>query len=421
MKEIWKPSTRKKRHHADEELRWNARTRHAYTRRAVLDHDFTPKDVLIIADRGCRGRFPENSLPAIAACAEEGAQIAEVDVDLTADGHAVLLHDRAPDRVANVPHWKNRGIQPVSAMPLKKVQALWLAQSDQTGATTPYKIPTLRSALLVAKACGIHLLLRPKKRPGLGAAIARAAHETGTDDHIILMGVDSLTSFLDYSNSSNTTLAQRRLLRRSSVPETDTKTTIFASTAHRGNIQTACTRIECTRRTVDATDAATNSTSQRLDLAGWVPTTGGRLKYGWHRTQRDRGIGTVVSFLADEGEFYLRDPDRIKDIWPNATLDTSTANLLSTICGTNDTKHPGKHEVFCLGARLWLPTLQATRARFAVTDMPVALRAALLAVGIHAPGWPLDPPNLGSDGAQLFAGTLSHGGPKCLDLANLPT
>src|SRR5262249_52464607 len=56
--------------------------------------------VLVTAHRGNAHAAPENTLAAIRKAIESGADYAEVDVQRTADGVVVLLHDRDLKRVA---------------------------------------------------------------------------------------------------------------------------------------------------------------------------------------------------------------------------------------------------------------------------------------------------------------------------------
>ena len=58
--------------------------------------------VLVTAHRGHAVRAPENTLAAMRKAIESGADYAELDVQLTADGVVVLLHDRDLKRVAGV-------------------------------------------------------------------------------------------------------------------------------------------------------------------------------------------------------------------------------------------------------------------------------------------------------------------------------
>jgi glycerophosphoryl diester phosphodiesterase len=59
--------------------------------------------VRVTAHRGHSRAAPENTLSAVRKAIESGADYAEVDVQLTADGVVVLLHDRDLKRVAGVP------------------------------------------------------------------------------------------------------------------------------------------------------------------------------------------------------------------------------------------------------------------------------------------------------------------------------
>ena len=56
---------------------------------------------LIIAHRGSSTYAPENTLAAFQLAAEQGADAIELDVDLTRDGHAIIMHDATIDRTTN--------------------------------------------------------------------------------------------------------------------------------------------------------------------------------------------------------------------------------------------------------------------------------------------------------------------------------
>ena len=59
----------------------------------------------LIAHRGWRNRYPENTLVAVEAAVNAGARHVEIDVQLTADGIPVLCHDHLLQRVCG--HDKN--------------------------------------------------------------------------------------------------------------------------------------------------------------------------------------------------------------------------------------------------------------------------------------------------------------------------
>jgi len=58
--------------------------------------------VEIIAHRGASDSAPENTLTAVNAAWEQGADAVEVDVHLTADGRIVVIHDRTTTRTTGV-------------------------------------------------------------------------------------------------------------------------------------------------------------------------------------------------------------------------------------------------------------------------------------------------------------------------------
>jgi len=55
----------------------------------------------VIAHRGFSGAAPENTLAAVRAAIEIQADMVEIDVTLTADGHIVVIHDETLDRTTD--------------------------------------------------------------------------------------------------------------------------------------------------------------------------------------------------------------------------------------------------------------------------------------------------------------------------------
>lgn len=58
-----------------------------------LDNVRLEDDVIVIAHRGAAGSAPENTLASVALAVEQGADIVEIDVQETADGEVVVVHD----------------------------------------------------------------------------------------------------------------------------------------------------------------------------------------------------------------------------------------------------------------------------------------------------------------------------------------
>ncbi|CAM3421174.1 glycerophosphodiester phosphodiesterase family protein [Isoptericola cucumis] len=109
--------------------------------RDLLDHGKNAK-ILTAAHRGQWRVAPENSLPAIEAAFDDGAEIVELDVRLTADGVPVLMHDTTVDRTTD-------GTGEVSSFTLAEIKELRLKEhlgGAQT-ALTDERVPTLAEAM----------------------------------------------------------------------------------------------------------------------------------------------------------------------------------------------------------------------------------------------------------------------------------
>ncbi|MGP9536545.1 glycerophosphodiester phosphodiesterase [Brachybacterium sp. AOP43-C2-M15] len=59
-----------------------------------------PQRPAIVGHRGASAHAPENTLAAFRRAIEDGAQLLECDVHLSADGHVVVMHDETIDRTA---------------------------------------------------------------------------------------------------------------------------------------------------------------------------------------------------------------------------------------------------------------------------------------------------------------------------------
>jgi len=99
--------------------------------------------VAVTAHRANTGKAPENTLSAIAAAAQSGAQFAEIDAQETADGVVVVLHDADLMRVAGL----DRKIWEITYEELRDVDVgSWFSPefADQ-------RVPTLERAIEAAR------------------------------------------------------------------------------------------------------------------------------------------------------------------------------------------------------------------------------------------------------------------------------
>ena len=144
---------------------------------------------VVIAHRGGQEVFPENTLPAFISAIERLGPdpCIEFDVQLTADGVPVLIHDDTVDRTAaQVPIVTKAlgGSTAVAEMTLADLQKVELTAEGNSwgmgsGNTTTGRVPTLEQ-LLRAVAGRCHLLLELKsKQPGLVSATASSLERCG--------------------------------------------------------------------------------------------------------------------------------------------------------------------------------------------------------------------------------------------------
>jgi glycerophosphoryl diester phosphodiesterase len=114
---------------------------------------------LVISHAACGGHAPENTLSGIRKALQFGADAIEIDVQATADGVPVLMHDLTVDRTTN-------GSGYVAKLPLDALRAL-----DAGGEP----VPMLTEALELT--AGRALLVIEIKQPGIEHLIANAVRE----------------------------------------------------------------------------------------------------------------------------------------------------------------------------------------------------------------------------------------------------
>jgi glycerophosphoryl diester phosphodiesterase len=136
----------------------------------LLDLDARP----VIAHRGASGRAPENTLPAFALAVEQGADAFELDVRVTRDGAAVVIHDEDLDRTTDL-------TGPVRARTLAELRAADAGYrfSLDRGRSFPFRhqdvrVPTLAEVLWAFPAIPIMIEV---KEPEVQEAVQRVLLE----------------------------------------------------------------------------------------------------------------------------------------------------------------------------------------------------------------------------------------------------
>jgi glycerophosphoryl diester phosphodiesterase len=113
--------------------------------------------VLNIAHRGASGHYPENTLAAFAAAIEIGVAMCELDVHLTRDGVAAVIHDATVDRTTDA----KGAIAAMTFAELQRADAGIRFGRQFAG----QRIPTLEEVFrLTAGRCGLNIELK-----GVGA------------------------------------------------------------------------------------------------------------------------------------------------------------------------------------------------------------------------------------------------------------
>jgi glycerophosphoryl diester phosphodiesterase len=121
----------------------------------------------LIGHRGAAAVAPENTLASLSAAQKAGARWVEVDVKLSADNVAILMHDDLLDRTTN-------GVGPVREKTWAEIARLdagrWFGE-----AFTGEAVPTLSAALDRLRALNLGLNLEIKPCVGRGAETAAVA------------------------------------------------------------------------------------------------------------------------------------------------------------------------------------------------------------------------------------------------------
>ncbi len=143
----------------------------------------------VVGHRGAMGSCPENTLGSFGRAADEGADWIELDVHLSRDGVAVVLHDETLERTTS-----GRGrVDRHSAAQLARLDA----GSWYGAAWAAERVPTLEEALAWAKGRGVGVEIEIKNGPvehvGIEAAVVAALARTGMTEEALVISFDHTT------------------------------------------------------------------------------------------------------------------------------------------------------------------------------------------------------------------------------------
>ncbi len=138
--------------------------------------------MLNIAHRGASGTFPENTLSAFRAAIEAGADMCELDVQLTRDGAVVVIHDDTVERTTD-------GNGEVAKLTLEELKRLDAGAKFKGGAIKGERIPTLDEVFeITGGKCGLNIELKAAGVENQVAQIMQARNAFG----------DSIVSSFDW-------------------------------------------------------------------------------------------------------------------------------------------------------------------------------------------------------------------------------
>lgn len=125
--------------------------------------------VFVVAHRGASAYKPENTLSSLRLAVELGADMVEIDVRQSRDGHIVVLHDETVERTTN-----GKGF--VKDLTLKELKSLDAGLGN--------KIPTLSEAAVFLK--GKARLVVEIKALGIEEKVVETLDETGVADDVVV-------------------------------------------------------------------------------------------------------------------------------------------------------------------------------------------------------------------------------------------
>ena len=164
----------------------------------VPQHPFwaTATEPRVIAHRGGRGLWPENTLHAFRKAADLGVDVLEMDIRQTADGVLVVLHDETVDRTTD-------GSGPVAALTLARLRELdagyrWSPDGDRTH---PHRgqgltVPSLREVFSALPRARMNLEIKARG-PTLSEPLCALIREHGMEHRVVVasFGQDAMDAF----------------------------------------------------------------------------------------------------------------------------------------------------------------------------------------------------------------------------------
>jgi glycerophosphoryl diester phosphodiesterase len=140
---------------------------------------------LVMAHRGGKGLWPENTLYAFEQAVAIGVDVLEMDVHSTVDGVLVIMHDGTVDRTTD-------GAGPVQSLTLEELKALdagynW---SPDNGGTFPYRgqgiaVPTVEEVFATFPTTPLNIEIK-QAEPSIAASFCQLIRDHGLMDKVLV-------------------------------------------------------------------------------------------------------------------------------------------------------------------------------------------------------------------------------------------
>jgi glycerophosphoryl diester phosphodiesterase len=148
---------------------------------------------LVIAHRGDSAHRPENTLASFASALEIGADFVEFDVQLTKDGHVVVIHDPALDRTTDA----TGRLQDLTLAEVRKVSAGYPARFGD--AYRGERVPTLAEVLGMLRGRATAMI---EIKPDAVGADADDGIEARTIAEVRKAGMDKQAALISFSRTA---------------------------------------------------------------------------------------------------------------------------------------------------------------------------------------------------------------------------
>jgi len=162
----------------------------AVVAKPISQHPFFNLDeVLVMAHRGGRGLWPENTIYAFDRAIGSGVDVLEMDIHSTKDGEIVLMHDSTVDRTTN-------GTGPIHTYTLVDLQKLDAGYNWTTdvGQTYPFRglnipVPTLEDVFLTYPNTPLNIEIK-QTQPSIIEPLCEMIHINNMVDNVLIASFD---------------------------------------------------------------------------------------------------------------------------------------------------------------------------------------------------------------------------------------